>query len=63
MPLLSQPERRPRRSIGSAMMQAGTDSMAEDALTQALKKRRQISITVIGGRTGHGEDAYFAKAP
>jgi len=34
------------------MMQAGTDSMAEDALTQALKKRRQISITVIGGRTG-----------
>ena len=26
--------------------------MAEDALTQALKKRRQISITVIGRRTG-----------
>ena len=26
--------------------------MADDALTQALKKRRQISITVIGRRTG-----------
>src|SRR2546426_11835762 len=26
--------------------------MAEDALTLALKKRRQISITVIGRRTG-----------
>ena len=26
--------------------------MAEDAFTQALKKRRQISITVIGRRTG-----------
>src|SRR3989442_15513819 len=36
----------------SVMMQAGMNSMAEDALTQALKKRRQISITVIGRRTG-----------
>src|SRR2546425_10869113 len=26
--------------------------MADDAFTQALKKRRQISITVIGRRTG-----------
>ena len=26
--------------------------MAEDALTKALKKRRQISIAVIGRRTG-----------
>jgi deazaflavin-dependent oxidoreductase (nitroreductase family) len=26
--------------------------MAADALTQALKKRRQISVTVIGRRTG-----------
>ena len=26
--------------------------MTEDALSQALKKRRQISITVIGRRTG-----------
>src|SRR5438046_5290704 len=26
--------------------------MAEDTLTQALKKRKQISITVIGRRTG-----------
>ena len=34
------------------MMQAGMNSIAEDALTQALKKRRQISITVIGRRTG-----------
>src|SRR3989442_15877645 len=36
----------------SVMMQAGMNSMAEDALTQALEKRRQISITVIGRRTG-----------
>jgi deazaflavin-dependent oxidoreductase (nitroreductase family) len=34
------------------MMQAGTNSMPDDALTQALKKRRQISITVTGRRTG-----------
>src|SRR6266568_3595015 len=34
------------------MMQTGTDSMAEDALTQALKKRKQISIIVTGRRTG-----------
>lgn len=27
--------------------------MAEDALTRALKKRRQISITVIGRRSGN----------
>ena len=26
--------------------------MAEDALAHALKKRRQISITVVGRRTG-----------
>src|SRR5437879_6366931 len=36
----------------SAMMQAGMNSMAQDALTQALEKRHQISITVIGRRTG-----------
>src|SRR6266568_5107335 len=51
MPLLSQ-----SHSVGDGALEAlccqVRNPMAEDALTQALKKRRQISITVIGRRTG-----------